>query len=223
MKLFTIAAALLTFATIGFAQDHHRLNGVVKTKDLAVVPGLSLSVERNGKEYSRGGFSDINGRFELDLEPGKYKVTAFGLPESDFVLHLTIDDGPRPQDLDLTIDVSSLCESTGKRPSILKSAMPAYPPAARAVRGVGTVSVAVKVRPDGSVESAKAVSGHPLLRRASEAAAGKFLFEGSANEGEREVNLAFVFVDGGVRNASLNRYECPYRVIVYQEAPTIEN
>lgn len=50
---------------------------------------------------------------------------------------------------------------------------PPYPPAARAVRAGGTVSVRLTVDEEGSVASAEAISGHPLLRAAAvEAAKG---------------------------------------------------
>ncbi len=48
---------------------------------------------------------------------------------------------------------------------------PPYPPAARAVRASGAVSVQVLISETGSVVSANAVSGHPLLRPAAVAAA----------------------------------------------------
>lgn len=56
----------------------------------------------------------------------------------------------------------------GKATSLPK---PAYPPAARAVRASGAVSVQVLISESGSVISANAVSGHPLLRAAAEGAA----------------------------------------------------
>jgi protein TonB len=56
----------------------------------------------------------------------------------------------------------------GKATSLPK---PPYPPAARAVRAGGAVSVQVLISESGSVISASAVSGHPLLRAAAEAAA----------------------------------------------------
>jgi periplasmic protein TonB len=56
----------------------------------------------------------------------------------------------------------------GKATSLPK---PAYPPAARAVRAGGSVSVQVLISESGSVVSASAVSGHPLLRAAAEGAA----------------------------------------------------
>jgi protein TonB len=48
---------------------------------------------------------------------------------------------------------------------------PPYPPAAKAVRAGGSVSVQVLIDENGSVVSASAVSGHPLLRSAAVAAA----------------------------------------------------
>ncbi|MEZ5306582.1 MAG: TonB family protein [Pyrinomonadaceae bacterium] len=48
---------------------------------------------------------------------------------------------------------------------------PAYPPSAKAVNAKGSVSVAIVISKDGSVMSANAVSGHPLLRAAAVSAA----------------------------------------------------
>ncbi|HVF30813.1 MAG TPA: TonB family protein [Pyrinomonadaceae bacterium] len=56
----------------------------------------------------------------------------------------------------------------GKATSLPK---PPYPPAARAVRAAGAVSVQVLIDESGSVVSASAVSGHPLLRAAAVQAA----------------------------------------------------
>jgi protein TonB len=56
----------------------------------------------------------------------------------------------------------------GKATSLPK---PAYPPAAKAVRASGAVSVQVLISESGSVISASAVSGHPLLRAAAVSAA----------------------------------------------------
>lgn len=53
---------------------------------------------------------------------------------------------------------------------------PGYPPAARAVRASGQVSVMVTVSETGEVIEAVAVSGHPLLRAAATAAARKARF-----------------------------------------------
>ena len=56
----------------------------------------------------------------------------------------------------------------GKATSLPK---PGYPPAAKAVKAGGAVSVQVLISESGSVISASAVSGHPLLRAAAESAA----------------------------------------------------
>ncbi len=54
---------------------------------------------------------------------------------------------------------------------------PPYPPAARAVNAKGDVSVQVTIDETGSVISAKAVDGHPLLRAAAEKAAWSAKFK----------------------------------------------
>lgn len=54
--------------------------------------------------------------------------------------------------------------------------LPEYPPAARAVRASGACSIQVLIDEDGNVTSANAVSGHPLLRAAAEAAAREAKF-----------------------------------------------
>jgi TonB family protein len=56
----------------------------------------------------------------------------------------------------------------GKATSLPK---PSYPAAAKAVNASGSVSVQVLIDEEGNVVSANAVSGHPLLRMASEEAA----------------------------------------------------
>lgn len=56
----------------------------------------------------------------------------------------------------------------GKARSLPK---PAYPPAARAVRASGAVTVQVLIDENGNVVSASAVNGHPLLRAAAVSAA----------------------------------------------------
>ena len=54
--------------------------------------------------------------------------------------------------------------------------VPAYPPAARAVRASGAVNVSVVISKTGSVMSASASSGHPLLRAAAVSAARRARF-----------------------------------------------
>lgn len=54
---------------------------------------------------------------------------------------------------------------------------PEYPAAARAVEASGVVKVAITINKKGSVESAKILSGHPLLRQESLKAAKTATFE----------------------------------------------
>ena len=61
----------------------------------------------------------------------------------------------------------------GKATSLPK---PPYPAAARAVRASGAVNVQVTISETGSVVSASAVTGHPLLRQAAEQAARQARF-----------------------------------------------
>lgn len=62
--------------------------------------------------------------------------------------------------------------------------LPQYPAAARAVNASGTVTVQVVIDEEGQVISAAAVSGHPLLRGASEAAASSAKFAPTLVEGK---------------------------------------
>jgi TonB family protein len=56
----------------------------------------------------------------------------------------------------------------GKNQVILTELFPpAYPPLARQTRISGEVQLELKIRPDGSVDSLEAVSGHPLLAPAA--------------------------------------------------------
>jgi len=61
---------------------------------------------------------------------------------------------------------------------------PAYPPIAKAARASGTVTVHVVVDEDGNVLSANAVSGHPLLQRASVEAARQARFSPTLLSGQ---------------------------------------
>lgn len=79
-------------------------------------------------------------------------------------------------------------------PAVVAAAAPAYPAIAAAARAGGEVLVEVKVNNAGDVSTAKARSGHPLLRRAGEAAARRWKFapaEGSNDP--RTARLTFVF------------------------------
>jgi TonB family protein len=61
---------------------------------------------------------------------------------------------------------------------------PVYPPAARAAKAMGTVTVEVTVNEKGEVTRATALSGHPLLRAAAEQAARKAKFKPNLQNGK---------------------------------------
>ena len=72
--------------------------------------------------------------------------------------------------------------------------LPEYPAAARAVNAGGTVNVQVMIDEEGNVVSASAVSGHPLLRAASEAAASGAKFSPTLLSGQPvKINGILVF------------------------------
>lgn len=71
---------------------------------------------------------------------------------------------------------------------------PPYPAAARAVRASGAVNVQVLIDENGSVVSANAVSGHPLLRQAAESAARGARFKPTLLSGQPvKVNGVIVY------------------------------
>lgn len=61
---------------------------------------------------------------------------------------------------------------------------PPYPPAARAVKASGSIGIQVLIDEDGSIFSAEAVSGHPLLRAAARGAACEAKFTPTMLEGK---------------------------------------
>lgn len=78
--------------------------------------------------------------------------------------------------------------------SALSLPKPPYPAAARAVRASGAVNVQVLIDENGSVVSANAVSGHPLLRQAAESAARGAKFKPTLLSGQPvKVNGVIVY------------------------------
>ena len=72
------------------------------------------------------------------------------------------------------------------------TSLPTYPPMARAACVQGMVAVLVAISPDGTVASADALYGHPLLRGAATQAARQWRFQAEV-EGERREVLKFLF------------------------------
>lgn len=85
---------------------------------------------------------------------------------------------PKPKPVSKTVPGGLL---NGKAISLPE---PKYPPIARAARASGVVMVQVLVNEDGSVVSASAVSGHPLLRESAAQAARAARFAPTLRDGQ---------------------------------------
>jgi TonB family protein len=219
-----ILAPLLFLLTISVlpqaAPEEYRMESVVETSTGARLPAVSFSIEKDGKPFQRNGHSvgaasDLNGVFSLSLPAGNYKMTAAGIPESRFRLFLSIaENGPKPDRLIVPMEEDVFCPIEERpNPSPTKIVTPVYPHTARAVRALGTVTVVIEIRSDGTVSSAKAISGHPLLRSSSVQAARGFLFEPSDQE-LRTLTIPFVFTDWAEEKKDLKRAACPNRILV---------
>lgn len=81
--------------------------------------------------------------------------------------------------------------------SIVKLFPPVYPPVAKQTRVIGDVELALLVRPDGSIESATVVSGHPLLKQAAldSAQRSQFLCK-DCDKGPRSFQMTYSFLLG---------------------------
>jgi TonB family protein len=78
-----------------------------------------------------------------------------------------------------------------------KLSPPIYPPLARQARISGDVDLELRIRQDGSIESAQAVSGHPMLKEAALDSAKKSEFECRSCQGLKILtHLHFRTLDG---------------------------
>lgn len=197
-----------------------KVTGVVRTKSGEIIPGLNLFVDSGTKQWAF--LSDENGEFTMALPNGDYRVTANSQNSRDFQLFLHLVDGsPAPTDLVLTFDPATTCCSATNgtpypQPTSLSS--PKYPPAARAVRARGEVTVRVTIAPGGDVLAADAINGHPLLKKAAEAAAKSSKFEATMTGESREAMLTYVFLGNENTHPDVIRYQNPFRIYVFSGA-----
>ena len=103
-----------------------------------------------------------------ETDTGAARIVTAGEPEK------SVDASPNPK-------IGPGGVLNGKALTLPK---PRYPPAAKAVRATGSVSVQVLIWEDGSIYSAAAVSGHPLLRASSEMAACNATFSPTLFQGK---------------------------------------
>lgn len=194
--------------------------GVIRDKDDAVVPGLKLQFVRNGQKME--SWTDINGEFKVILFHGDYTLTADSIPEDKFRVFLKIrQSGLNPEFINLLIDLPQNYSSGSEYPKIIKSDMPKYPPAARAVRAYGNVVILVKIDSEGQVVSENVITGHPLLRGVSLRALRKWVFERSASSSGREATITFVYLLSDAEKPGVKRYNNPYRPIIIPPPVTI--
>ena len=74
---------------------------------------------------------------------------------------------------------------------IKQQIMPTYPELAKRMNVGGTVKIEVVIAPNGTVKSAKALGGHPLLIEPSLDAAKKTKFEPGPDETTQTINFDF--------------------------------
>lgn len=101
--------------------------------------------------------------------------------------------------------VSTGWQSAG-RPDVLKVKAPEYPAIAHAAHASGSVIVEVEVDSAGNVNSARATSGHPLLRGVAVSAAREWKFAAGASN--THFNLQFDFVDPDLVSVSTDPSRC---------------
>ncbi|MCB1023853.1 MAG: energy transducer TonB [Acidobacteria bacterium] len=139
------------------------------------------------------------------LPSGKYSVAVFIAPESFIYKKIDFECDKSKEANPPELVIVEHGKETGKRlgvmrgkapdnpeidpgkvvnGSAIKLAIPGYPPAARGVRVSGTVEVSVVIDTEGSVVAARAISGHPLLKRGSEKAAVESMFKVTRVDGE---------------------------------------
>jgi protein TonB len=142
-----------------------------------VKPPETTSVERNPFKQLRLDTLTVKGSSDSDtgqrIDPSAARVVSSGTSSGDGGTGEPSDTTataapPPPPPVKKVPRQISGGVLNGKATSLPK---PPYPPAARAVRAAGAVSVQVLIDESGNVVSATAVSGHPLLRAAAVQAA----------------------------------------------------
>lgn len=117
--------------------------------------------------------------------------------------------------------------NTTDQPAVVSAFAPIYPPIARSLRAEGDVVVEVKIDAEGKVVAAKAISGHELLRKSSEATALRWQFS-PLPPGPKERVARLVFGYNTINEVKpddpefLVCFKPPYRVEVKFNPPIID-
>jgi TonB family protein len=102
-----------------------------------------------------------------------------------------------------------------QQPEVLSPVAPEYPSLARAARARGVVVVEVQVNADGSVASAQAMSGHPLLQRSAAGAASRWRFKPGARAASARLTFDFRWEQAEEEV----KPDSPYHLVVYRPQP----
>ncbi len=155
-----------------------------------VKPPEVTSVQKNPFKEMRLDRFTMKGNTESDtgarVDPGMARVTGeqgsgSDVPSGSGTTETPAAAPPPPPPKKAPPKTISGGVLNGKATSLPK---PPYPPAARAVRASGAVTVQVLIDEDGRVVSATATSGHPLLRAAAAAAARSARFSPTMLSGQ---------------------------------------
>lgn len=204
--LFTIVfllCALPILAQEG-VQVNFDVNGTVRSTDGFALPNFRVVFDRNGSRSDVR--TDINGEFKTTLFHGNYLVSVEGGSRST---HLQVGRGMPDAPVDLILDASDLRDETRDYPVVERTELPAFPPAALAVRASGIVKVEARISIEGKVIEARYTEGHPLLRAASIQATRLWTFKPGSSE--RTVIVSFVFLPGSEVKKETKLQKNPYR------------
>lgn len=105
-------------------------------------------------------------------------------------------------------------------PKALSLPRPAYPAAAKAIRVTGDVSVSVRLNEVGAVDSALALTGHPLLRKPAVSAANRSRFQ-ILDPGTRRLTLVYRFMESGSSEAPCCE-SIPYLISVVSDPVVVD-
>jgi hypothetical protein len=203
IKFFTLALLFLSlFASTDSAQFAKKIKTSKITlivKDAENIPygGMNIYIEGTGIEKASDNMAtDEWGVFSTNLPDGRYtiKVNDSVYDYSPVMIDISAKK-KKLLNIGLVVRMKSFCcESQGsKQATAFLYSVPPMPPTAKAVGATGEVIVAVKFDQSGKVISAKAETGHPLLRQVCEWAARQWVFSRDDTIPEREGKLIFAF------------------------------
>jgi TonB family protein len=155
---------------------------------------------RSERTYQMGGSSEqrqvisindpvASASYSLDPETRIARKNShyfgLGVPTSDLFLTPPFNpDAPSHQPRGVPVGVPGGVSKNIAQGEVLVKATPIYPSIAKQVNASGEVQVEIIIDENGQVISAKAISGHPVLRSAAEDAARKWVFNPTLVDGK---------------------------------------